>query len=806
MISKNVTLGIAFGIKGIFLSFSLLIITCGKAQSTPINYSIGDPSDEEQMLLEYINYARANPPAEAIRLRDTTEVNTVAAYAGLGVDKDLMVSQISALPACPPVAFDYRLTNAARFHNNEQLIAGSQGHEGSGGPGARVTREGYGYSALGENAFGTVHNPSHGHAGFEVDWGMPGDPFHPVVGGMQTPPRHRNIIHSCFYKEVGIGFLVGTNGNVGPALITQDFATRSGPLFFITGVAYYDLNGNNFYDMGEGIGNVRVTVDDVPNYYATTTRSGGYTIPIYLTDPLITSNVTHATVTFSGTNLSQIITVNISNRQNVKVDFKPTYAPTVSGPAALTRDISGSYNISPIGGDTTYQWKQSRLALSTTTAGAEAANLHMIIPTVTNPSIILDTVVRSPRLGSTRSYHLTHSVPRSPQYLEFYTSLRPRSGAELEFDSKFGWGTSSQAAVVEISTDGWLTNRRVWSMSGTSSLAEASFSTKTVNLTQYVGQVIQIRLGYVHRGGQYFNQTTSNIGWNVDNILLRNVDEVTNSSSTAIGNSTSFSFVCSSSGTYLLSARGIVFGRPFPWGDIKVVSVTDPAAFPLPDTTPPGIPSIIPADFWLNGVAQLRWNAVVDTGGSGLQGFRIYRNDQMITTLTGLSYVDITFTPGVYCYVVEAYDGAGNTSRSVPSCLTTTNVPVGPQTDEFIDYGPPFITPPSTVVIVDPGPPPTLLPLPQNPVSFGDDFPMVNVIRAESTKPVVVPPLVKENEVLSVEIYDTRGTRILELFRTGQGFVWDGRMENGKLASSGTYVMFIKTSKGITKKKVSVIR
>src|SRR5678815_1130153 len=47
--------------KGIFLA------------AAPALYSIGDPIDEEQLYLEYINRARANPPEEGLSLIHISE-------------------------------------------------------------------------------------------------------------------------------------------------------------------------------------------------------------------------------------------------------------------------------------------------------------------------------------------------------------------------------------------------------------------------------------------------------------------------------------------------------------------------------------------------------------------------------------------------------------------------------------------------------------------------------------------------------------------------------------------------------------
>src|SRR5690349_6974518 len=49
-------------------------------QSAQAVYSHGDPSAEEQYLLELINRGRANPAAEGDRLSTTTDVNVSGSY------------------------------------------------------------------------------------------------------------------------------------------------------------------------------------------------------------------------------------------------------------------------------------------------------------------------------------------------------------------------------------------------------------------------------------------------------------------------------------------------------------------------------------------------------------------------------------------------------------------------------------------------------------------------------------------------------------------------------------------------------
>ena len=53
-------------------------------------------------------------------------------------------------------------------------------------------------------------------------------PAHPITirlsgQGMQNPAGHRRNIHNARFEEIGIGVINGTNGDVGPQLVTQDF-------------------------------------------------------------------------------------------------------------------------------------------------------------------------------------------------------------------------------------------------------------------------------------------------------------------------------------------------------------------------------------------------------------------------------------------------------------------------------------------------------------------------------------------------------------------------------------------------------
>jgi hypothetical protein len=186
---------------------------------------------------------------------------------------------------------------------------------------------------IGENVYAYCKSVWYGHAGFEVDWGGSA-----LTGGMQVPPGHRQNIHSPDFREVGIGVVLGSNGGssgVGPQLVTQDFGTVGGLPPLVTGVVYRDLNSNGFYDPGEGVGGVTVTVSNA-NSYAVTASAGGYSVPV--------PGNGNYTVTFSGGGVpTSQKNVAVAGGQNVKADYvangtvtppTPTPTPTPSNPGA----------------------------------------------------------------------------------------------------------------------------------------------------------------------------------------------------------------------------------------------------------------------------------------------------------------------------------------------------------------------------------------------------------------------------------------------------------------------------------------
>lgn len=276
-------------------------------------YSHGDPTPDEQYMLELINRARANPTEEGIRLIDTEDPSVQAAYTYFNINKAATKQAFTTYPQRPPLAFHPALIQAARVHTADMVANNFQGHVGSNGSTLDQRYAAAGYvpqGQWGENVSAYSNSVWYGHCGLNVDWGTQN----------QIDLGHRSNIMNfkgAVYTEIGIGITKTTGGlqqgTVGPYVITQDFGIRTAR--YITGVVYNDKNSNGFYDVGEGLEGVRVQPSR-GTYYAVTSTSGGYAIPF--------SGSGSVTIVASGGPLTSPITQQANfGSDNIKVDFVP---------------------------------------------------------------------------------------------------------------------------------------------------------------------------------------------------------------------------------------------------------------------------------------------------------------------------------------------------------------------------------------------------------------------------------------------------------------------------------------------------
>ena len=107
------------------------------------------------------------------------------------------------------------------------------------------------------------------------------------------------------------------------------------------------------------------------------------------------------------------------------------------------------------------------------------------------------------------------------------------------------------------------------------------------------------------------------------------------------------------------------------------------AAGTSPDTTPPSAPGTPTASGVTANNAALAWTASTDTGGSGLAGYNVYREQGTTDPLLAQSTTNSATLTGLspstsYEVYVRARDGAGN--LSAPSATVTFTTQQGPAT------------------------------------------------------------------------------------------------------------------------------
>lgn len=234
-----------------------------EVSATPSAIDISrQPTAQEVLVVELVNRARANPGAEAARL-------------GIGLNEGLSGQQITDTPK-QPLAHNLLLIESARNHSQWMLDTDTFSHPGvnNSEPHQRMEAAGYQFT-------------SQWTSGENIAWG--GTTFNSINlteyainqhEGLFKSPGHRVNILEGNYREIGVGqkegYFLYEGRNYLSSMLTQNFA-RSGSSYFLTGVVYEDRNANEFYDVGEGLSGVSITIN---NSTYQVYNSGAYSIPL----------------------------------------------------------------------------------------------------------------------------------------------------------------------------------------------------------------------------------------------------------------------------------------------------------------------------------------------------------------------------------------------------------------------------------------------------------------------------------------------------------------------------------------------
>jgi PKD repeat protein len=379
-----------------------------------------------------------------------------------------------------------------------------------------------------------------------------------------------------------------------------------------------------------------------------------YQWPQPATDTTYSVNVQSVKIGGSPSNFNYTVTV-----FDPSVPGPDTVLPVVSGPDQPAVGGANSYSFVTVPTATGYQWQQSQRAPFTAVEGAENGYANVITNTSPGYSVIVTTPVAS----GGHAFHLATPDP-SDQFLTLNRTLLPGAGAQLQFKSQLGWATSTQFANVQVSLDQGNSWNDVYNQAGSDGSGESSFNTRTVSLASYAGRSILVRFRYAYTGGTYYPDTTTGVGWYIDDISFSGTEEQTSPvASTSVAGNT-FNFSPSQATNYALQVRAQVYNNFYlEWGPVKSVTAISVTPVVASFTASP-----------TNGVAPL---AVTFTDTStGTITNRFWNFGDGGTTNTSLTSFQRTYNAaGTNTVVLIVSGAAGVSTNTRPNYIVVTNPP-----------------------------------------------------------------------------------------------------------------------------------
>ncbi|MEO1026188.1 MAG: CAP domain-containing protein [Pseudomonadota bacterium] len=242
---------------------------------------------EEQLIVELVNRARLDPNAEVDRLDDDLSVNSSS-------------NSVQALAVVPT------LSDAARAFSEDMDNRDFFSHTDPDGdlPWDRAEDAGHENRFVGEN-IGWIGSSFTG-----FDQQARAEAHH---ANLWNSDGHQENLLGNQWSEIGLGYDYGDyRGLDGSTFVTELFGDTGET--YLTGVVIEDGDGDEFYDIGEGQGEVQITaIDDDDNVFTTSTwDSGGYSLE------LPSGNYR---VFFEGGDLDRPFETNVTiGNQNVKLD------------------------------------------------------------------------------------------------------------------------------------------------------------------------------------------------------------------------------------------------------------------------------------------------------------------------------------------------------------------------------------------------------------------------------------------------------------------------------------------------------
>ena len=110
--------------------------------------------------------------------------------------------------------------------------------------------------------------------------------------------------------------------------------------------------------------------------------------------------------------------------------------------------------------------------------------------------------------------------------LQLNELLLPGTNSAVSFASQLGVATNNETARVQASTNSGASWNDLFVEAGTGS-PEGSFTPHTLSLAAYAGQLTLLRFNFAFTGGSFYPQSDNFVGWNIEDIVLTNVQQAT---------------------------------------------------------------------------------------------------------------------------------------------------------------------------------------------------------------------------------------------------------------------------------------
>ena len=175
--------------------------------------------------------------------------------------------------------------------------------------------------------------------------------------------------------------------------------------------------------------------------------------------------------------------------------------------------------------------------------------------------------------GST-SLHLAHSNAMD-QHVILERLIVPSASSELRFFSRLGFASETQIARAQVTLDDGQSWIDVYAQAGDNGRGETLFTARSASLAEFDNQVIKVRFFYELLGGSFFPQSSSGVGFYIDDVEVTNAQELIESNTVALGNVSEFSYTPETLGQHLLQSQFVGF-EGFPgsvWGPTSTIEV-----------------------------------------------------------------------------------------------------------------------------------------------------------------------------------------------------------------------------------------